>query len=86
MSSIINSHKIGIVAIFVAIALVGSIVTSGDHAVFAKKSNHVHQKIVQPQDSDQDAQCVSGADASVNCNNVGLSIDHGTGKEAAAQH
>ncbi len=85
MNNITNSHKIGIVAIFVAITLVGSIVTLGDNMVFAKKSNHAHQKIAQPQESDQDTQCVSGANTLASCNNVDLLFDVNTGNEAAGQ-
>ncbi len=86
MSNITNSHKIGIITIFVAIALVGSIVTLGDNMAFAKKSNHAHQKIVQPQENDQDAQCVSGANTLLSCNDLGFLFNLNKGNEALAQH
>ncbi len=85
MSNITNSHKIGIVAIFVTTVLVGSIVTLGDHMAFAKKSNHLDQTIAQLQESQQNAQCASGTDTIGSCNNLGLLFNINGGNEAAAQ-
>ncbi len=85
MNNITNSHKIGIVVMFIAIALVGSIVTLGGNMAFAKKSNHLDQTIAQLQESDQNAQCTSGIDTVSRCNNVGLLFNINGGNEAAAQ-
>ncbi len=85
MSNITKSHKIGMLAIFVAVALVGSIVTLGGNMAFAKKSNHLDQAIVQPQKSHEKAQCVSGTVSLIDCNNIDLSLDNNTGNEAGAQ-
>ncbi len=85
MNNIINSYNIGIVGIFVAIALVGSIVILGDNTAFAKKSNHLDQTIAQLQESHQNAQCTSGIDAVASCNNVGLLFNINGGNEVGAQ-
>lgn len=85
MNNITKSNKIGIVAIFVAISLVGSVAILGGNMVFAKKLNDLDQLIVQPQKSHQNAQCASGTISLIACNNLGLLFDNNTGNEAAAQ-
>ena len=60
---------------FIAAALIGSVVAFGDNMAFAtKKHNDAEQEIEQGQENEQNAQCVSG-DFSLICgNNVGLAI------------
>ncbi len=86
MDNITKSNKIGIVAIFVTIAMIGSIVTLGDNIAFAKKFNDLDQMIVQPQKNHEKAQCVSGTVSLIDCNNLDLSLDNNTGNEVGAQH
>lgn len=57
MSKLTKSNKVGIFAIFVAAALVGSVATFGDNMVFA--SNHGEQAILEGQFNNQGSQCVA---------------------------
>jgi len=87
MSNITKNHKVGIFAMmFIAAALIGSVVTFGDNMAFAtKKHNDAEQEIEQEQDSEQNAQCVSG-DFSLLCgNNLGLMFQDNDGNLALAQ-
>ncbi len=68
------NHKVGIFAMmFIAAALIGSVVTFGYNMAFAtKKLNDAEQEIEQEQENEQNAQCVSG-DFSLLCgNNLGF--------------
>ena len=63
---------------FIAAALIGSVVALGDNMAYAdgkhKKSNDADQAIEQGQVSEQNAQCISG-DFSLICgNNVNLQL------------
>jgi hypothetical protein len=87
MSNITKTHKVGLFAMFIAAALIGSIVTFGDNMAFAtkKSSNESEQEIEQEQENEQNAQCVSG-DFSLLCgNNLGLMFQFQDGNLAAAQ-
>ena len=90
MSNITKTHKLGILAIFVAAALVGTFVTvaSDNNLAFATKkhkSNDADQAIEQDQNSDQGAQCVSG-DITLLCgNNVDLQFQDQEGNLALGQ-
>ena len=87
MSNRTKTSKIGIFAMmFIAAALIGSVVTFGDNMAFAtKKHNDAEQKIAQDQDSEQNAQCVSG-DFSLLCgNNVDLQLQTQLGNLALGQ-
>lgn len=66
--------KISILSIFVAVALMGSLVTAMDNQSFAtkKKINKSEQSIGQNTTTLQDAICDSKADTLASCNNVGL--------------
>lgn len=77
----------GIVAIFVAAALVGSVVSFGnDNMAFAtKKHNDAEQEIEQGQASRQNAQCVSGEFTFASCNNVGIQLQEQLGNLALGQ-
>ena len=87
MSNRTKTSKIGIVAmLFIAAALLGSVVTFGDNMVFATgKHNDAEQEIEQDQDSEQNAQCVSGEFTLAGCNNVGLLFQVNEGELALAQ-
>ena len=86
MSNITKTHKVGIFAIFIAAALIGSVVAFGDNMAFAtKKHNDAEQEIEQGQESKQNAQCVSG-DFSLICgNNVDLQLQAQLGNLALGQ-
>ena len=86
MSNITKNYKVGIFAMFIAAALVGSVVAFGDNMAFATKNgNDAEQEIEQEQSSEQNAQCVSG-DFSLLCgNNVNLQLQDQLGNLALAQ-
>jgi hypothetical protein len=86
MSNITKNYKVGIFAMFIAAALIGSVVAFGDNMAFAtKKHNDAEQEIEQEQESEQNAQCVSG-DFSLLCgNNVDLQLQTQLGNLALGQ-
>jgi hypothetical protein len=87
MSNITKTSKIGIFAImFIAAALIGSVVTFGDNMAFATgKHNEAEQGIEQEQDSEQNAQCVSGEITFASCNNIGIQLQEQLGDLALGQ-
>jgi hypothetical protein len=86
MSNITKTHKVGLFAMFIAAALIGSIVTFGDNMAFAtKKHNESEQEIEQEQSNEQNGQCVSGDFTIAGCNNVGLMFQLQDGNIAAGQ-
>ena len=88
MSSITRNYKVGIFAMFIAAALIGSVVAFGDNYAYAggkKKSNDAEQEIEQEQSNEQNAQCVSGTISLIDCNNVGLGLQFQDGNIAAGQ-
>ena len=89
MSNITNTHKVGIFAMFIAAALVGSVVAFGDNYAYAggknKKSNDAEQEIEQGQANEQNGQCVTGTISLINCNNVGLQLQSNDGNLALGQ-
>ncbi len=87
MSNITKTHKVGIFAMFIAAALIGSVVTFGDNMAFAtkKSGNDSEQEIEQEQENEQNAQCVSGEFTIAGCNNLGLMFQFQDGNIAAAQ-
>jgi len=87
MSNITKNSKIGIFAVmFIAAALIGSVLTIGDNIAFAtKKHNDAEQEIEQDQDSEQNAQCVSGEITFASCNNVGIQLKEQLGDLALGQ-
>jgi hypothetical protein len=87
MSNRTKTSKIGIFAmVFIAAALIGSVVTFGDNMAFAtKKHNDAEQEIEQDQDSEQNAQCVSGEITFASCNNVGIQLQEQLGDLALGQ-
>jgi hypothetical protein len=88
MSNITKNYKVGIFAMFIAAALIGSVVAFGDNYAYAggkKKSNDAEQEIEQEQSNEQNAQCVSGTISLIDCNNVGLGLQFQDGNIAAGQ-
>jgi hypothetical protein len=87
MSNITKTSKIGIFAImFIAAALIGSVVAFGDNMAFATgKSNNAEQEIEQEQESEQNAQCVSGEITFASCNNIGIQLQEQLGDLALGQ-
>ncbi len=88
MSSITKNYKVGIFAMFIAAALIGSVVAFGDNYAYAgekKKHNDSEQEIEQGQANEQNAQCVSGTFSLIDCNNIGLGLQFQDGNIAAAQ-
>ena len=87
MSNITKTNKVGLFAMmFIAAALIGSVVTFGDNMAFAtKKHNEAEQEIEQDQDNEQNAQCVSADFTIAGCNNLGLLFQFQDGNIAAAQ-
>lgn len=87
MSNITKTSKIGVFAImFIAAALVGSVVAFGDNMAFATgKQNKAEQGIEQGQSSEQNAQCVSGEFTLASCNNVGIQLQEQLGDLALGQ-
>ena len=88
--------QVSILSIFVAAALVGSVLTIGENMAFAggdnhngdkkkKKSNEAVQGIGQNTETFQAAECGSGNDTIASCNNVGLSFNLNDGNNAIAQ-
>jgi hypothetical protein len=89
MSNITKNYKVGIFAMFIAAALIGSVVAFGDNYAYAggknKKSNDAEQEIEQGQANEQNAQCVSGEFTLASCNNVGLLFQNNEGNLALGQ-
>ncbi|KAA2281117.1 MAG: hypothetical protein AB7V56_07500 [Candidatus Nitrosocosmicus sp.] len=89
MSNLTKNYKVGIFAMFIAAALIGSVVALGDNMAFAggkhKKSNDAEQEIEQGQANEQNAQCVSGTFTIAGCNNVGLLFQNNDGNLALGQ-
>ena len=86
MSNITKTHKVGIFAMFIAAALIGSVVAFGDNtAAFATKKGNSEQEIEQGQASEQNALCVSGEVTAISCNNLGFQFQTNEGNLALAQ-
>jgi hypothetical protein len=87
MSNITKTHKVGLFAVmFIAAALIGSVVAFGDNMAYAtKKHNDLEQEIEQDQSNEQNAQCVSGDFTLAGCNNLGLLFQFQDGNIAAGQ-
>jgi hypothetical protein len=89
--------KMSILSIFVAAALVGSIVAISniDNKAFAggdnhhdkkkKKSNEAFQGLGQDTTTGQDSRCGSGNDTTASCNNVAFSLNLNEGNNALGQ-
>lgn len=88
--------QVSILSIFVAAALVGSVLTIGENMAFAggdnhngdkkkKKSNEAVQGIGQSTETAQLSECFSGNDTLASCNNVALSFNLNDGNNALGQ-
>jgi len=82
-----NQTSLAVLSIFIAAALIGSIVTVSDNMAFAKKkSNEAAQGIEQSSGTAQDAGCLSENGTTLaSCNNVALSFNLNDGKNALGQ-
>jgi len=89
MSNITKNYKVGLFAMFIAAALIGSVVSFGDNMAYAggkhQKSNDAEQEIEQDEDNEQNTQCVSGEFILASCNNVGFLFQNNEGNIAGAQ-
>ena len=88
MTNITKNYKVGIFAMFIAAALIGSVVAFGDNYAYAggkKKHNDAEQEIEQEQSNEQNAQCVSGEFTFLGCNNLGLMFQNNEGNLALGQ-
>ena len=89
MSNITKTHKVGLFAMFIAAALIGSVIAFDDNMAYAggkhKKSNDAEQEIEQGQSNEQNGQCVSGTISLIDCNNVGLQFQDQDGNIAGGQ-
>ena len=89
MSNITKTHKVGLFAMFIAAALIGSVIAFDDNMAYAggkhRKSNDSEQEIEQGQSNEQSGQCVTGTISLINCNNVGLQLQGNDGNIAGAQ-
>jgi hypothetical protein len=89
MSNITKTHKVGLFAMFIAAALIGSVIAFDDNMAYAggkhKKSNDAEQEIEQGQSNEQSGQCVSGTISLIDCNNVGLQLQANDGNLALGQ-
>ncbi|WP_458742761.1 hypothetical protein [Candidatus Nitrosocosmicus sp. T] len=88
--------QISILSIFVAAALVGSVLTIGENMAFAggdnhhgdkkkKKSNEAVQGIGQNTETFQLSECGSGDDTVASCNNLAFSLNLNDGNNALGQ-
>ncbi|KAA2283371.1 hypothetical protein [Candidatus Nitrosocosmicus sp. SS] len=83
-----KTNKIGMIAVmFIAAALIGSVVTFGDNnmAFATGKHNDAEQEIEQGQDSEQNGQCVSGEFTALCGNNFNLQLQEQLGNLALGQ-
>ncbi|MDN5846751.1 MAG: hypothetical protein L0H53_10815 [Candidatus Nitrosocosmicus sp.] len=91
MSNITKNYKVGIFAMFIAAALISSVVAFGDNMAYAGGSHHhgssndAEQEIEQGQWNEQNAQCVSGEFTFLGCNNVGFMFQNNDGNLALGQ-
>ncbi|VFJ13269.1 hypothetical protein [Candidatus Nitrosocosmicus franklandus] len=88
MSNITKNYKVGIFAMFIAAALIGSVVALGDNYAYAggkKKHNDAEQEIEQGQANEQNTQCVSGEITFASCNNVNIQLQQQLGNLALGQ-
>lgn len=86
MSNITKNHEFGIFAMFIAAALVGSVISFGDNMAFASgKHNEAVQEIEQGQASEQNGQCVSGDFTALCGNNFNFQLQEQLGNLALGQ-
>jgi len=79
--------QLSIMSMFIAAALVGSVVTFGDNMAFATKktSNDGAQSLDQLSETGQFSACATENNTLASCNNVELSLNAQDGNNAAGQ-
>jgi hypothetical protein len=79
--------QLSILSVFIAAALVGSVVTFGENMAFATKktSNEGTQLLDQLSETGQLSECTTDNNTLASCNNVGLSFNAQDGNNAAGQ-
>jgi hypothetical protein len=79
--------QLSMMSIFIAAALIGSVVTFGDNMAFATKktSNEGAQLLDQLSETGQLSECATENNTLASCNNVGLSFNAQDGNNAAGQ-
>ena len=81
--------KLSILSVFLAAALIGSVVAYGDNMAYAggknKKSNEAVQLLEQSSITGQDSTCGSGNKTIASCNNLAFSLNLNDGKNALGQ-
>jgi hypothetical protein len=79
--------QLSMMSIFIAAALIGSVVTFGDNMAFATKktSNEGAQLLDQLSETAQLSECATENNTLASCNNVGLSFNAQDGNNAAGQ-
>ncbi len=79
--------QLSMMSIFIAAALIGSVVTFEDNMAFAtkKSSNEGAQLLDQLSETGQLSECATENNTLASCNNVGLSFNAQDGNNAAGQ-
>ncbi len=79
--------QLSMMSIFIAAALIGSVVTFGDNMALATKktSNEGAQLLDQLSETAQLSECATENNTLASCNNVGLSFNAQDGNNAAGQ-
>jgi hypothetical protein len=85
-----NNKKIqlSVLSVFIAAALIGSIVAYGDNYAYAggkKKSNELLQLLEQSSVTGQSSSCGSEDDTVASCNNLAFTANLNDGNNAAGQ-
>jgi len=81
--------QLSILSVFLAAALIGSVVAYGENMAYAggknKKSNDAVQLLEQSSITGQDSTCDSGNKTKASCNNLAFSLNLNDGKNALGQ-
>ena len=81
--------QLSVLSIFLAAALIGSVVAYGDNMAYAtgknKKSNDLVQLLEQSSVTGQDSSCGSEDDTVASCNNLAFTANLNDGNNAAGQ-
>ena len=81
--------QLSVLSIFIAAALIGSVVSYGDNMAYAggkdKKQNDVVQLLEQLSLTEQASSCGSEDDTIASCNNLAFSINLNDGNNALGQ-
>lgn len=81
--------QLSVLSIFIAAALIGSVVAYGDNMAYAggknKKSNDSVQLLEQLSITGQDSSCGSEDDTVASCNNLAFTANLNDGNNAAGQ-